>query len=89
MNDVEANEAVINKNWFRQVADAEAPSLQSEMGVTTRLHMTRPQWVTQKLQSEATLSSPFGPTRRTMVPVTPVHHAALSLTKIYFLCMHC
>ena len=36
MNDVEANEAVINKNWFRQVADAEAPSLQSEMGVTTR-----------------------------------------------------
>ena len=50
MNDVEANEAVINKNWFRQVADAEAPSLQSEMGASTRLHMTRPQWVTQKLQ---------------------------------------
>ena len=23
MNDVEANEAVVNKNWFRQVADAE------------------------------------------------------------------
>ena len=57
MNDVEANEAVINKNWFRQVADAEAPSLQSEMGVTTRLHMTRPQWVTQKLRSEAALWS--------------------------------
>ena len=50
MNDVEANEAVINKNWFRQVADAEAPSLQSEMGVTTRLHMTRRQWVTQASQ---------------------------------------
>ena len=57
MNDVEANEAVINKNWFRQVADAEAPSLQSEMGMTTRLHMTRPQWVTQKLRSEAALWS--------------------------------
>ena len=57
MNDVEANEAVINKNWFRQVADAEAPRLQSEMGVSTRLHMTRPQWVTQKLQSEAALWS--------------------------------
>ena len=53
MNDVEANEAVIKKNWFRQVADAEAPSLQSEMGVTTRLHMTRPQWVEQRLRSEA------------------------------------
>ena len=48
---------MINKNWFRQVADAEAPSLQSEMGVTTRLHMTRPQWVTQKLRSEAALWS--------------------------------
>ena len=35
MNDVEANEAVINKNWFRQVADAEAPRLQSKMGVST------------------------------------------------------
>ena len=57
VNDVEANEAVINKNWFRQVADAEAPSLQSEMGVTTRLHMARPQWVEQRLRSEAALWS--------------------------------
>ena len=58
VNDVEANEAVINnKNWYRQVADAEAPRLQSKMGVTTRLHMTRPQWVEQKLHSEAALWS--------------------------------
>ena len=57
MNDVEANEAVINKNWYRQVADAEAPRLQSKMGVSTRLHMTRPQWVEQKLHSEAALWS--------------------------------
>ena len=45
MNDVEANEAVVNKNWFRQVADAEAPHFSSKMkehGVSTRLHMTRP-----------------------------------------------
>ena len=57
MSDVEANEAVINKNWFRQVADAEAPRLQTKMGVSTRLHMTRPQWVQQHLQSEADLGS--------------------------------
>ena len=57
MTDVEANEAVINKNWFRQVADAEDPRLQSKMGVSTRLHMTRPQWVEQRLQSEAALWS--------------------------------
>ena len=58
MNDVEANEAVMNKHWFRQVADAEAPSLQSKMGVSTRLHMTRPQWVEQRLQQgEAALWS--------------------------------
>ena len=57
MSDVEANEAVMNKNWYRQVADAEAPRLQSKMGVSTRLHMTRPQWVQQRLQSEAALWS--------------------------------
>ena len=58
MNDVEANEAVMNKHWFRQVADAEAPHLQTKMGVSTRLHMTRPQWVEQRLQqSEAALWS--------------------------------
>ena len=60
VNDVEANEAVVNKNWFRQVADAEAPRLPSKMkqGVSTRLHMTRPQWVTQRLQQgEAALWS--------------------------------
>ena len=58
MNDVEANEAVMNKHWFRQVADAEAPRLQTKMGVSTRLHMTRPQWVEQRLQqSEAALWS--------------------------------
>ena len=53
MNDVEANEAVMNKNWFRQVADAEAPRFSSKMkeqGVSTRLHMTRPQWMTERLQ---------------------------------------
>ena len=56
MHDVEANEAVMNKHWFRQVADAEAPRLQTKMGVSTRLHMTRPQWVEQRLQqSEAAL----------------------------------
>ena len=56
MNDMEANEAVMNKHWFRQVADAEAPRLPSKMkmGVSTRLHMTRPQWAEQRLQqSEA------------------------------------
>ena len=53
MNDVEANEAVVNKTWFRQLADAEAPRLSSKMkgqGVSTRVHMTRPQWVQQRLQ---------------------------------------
>ena len=53
MNDVEANEAVINKNWFRTLADAEAPRFSSKMkehGVSTRVHMTRPQWVQQRLQ---------------------------------------
>ena len=53
MNDVEANEAVVNKHWFRQLADAEAPRLSSKMkgqGVSTRVHMTRPQWVQQRLQ---------------------------------------
>ena len=57
LSDTEAHEAVINKNWYRQVADAEAPRLQSNMGVSSRLHMTRPQWVAQKLQSEAALWS--------------------------------
>ena len=60
MNDVEANEAVVNKNWFRQVADAEAPRFPSKMkqGVSTRLHMTRPQWVEERLRGgEAALWS--------------------------------
>ena len=57
LSDTEAHEAVINKNWFRQVADAEAPRLQSKMGVSSRLHMTIPQWVSQKLQGEAALWS--------------------------------
>ena len=60
MNDVEANEAVMNKQWFRTVAEAEAPRPPSKMqqGVSTRLHMTRPQWVTQRLQQgEAALWS--------------------------------
>ena len=57
MSDVEANEAVINKNWYRQVADAEAPRLQPQMGVSSRFHMTRPQWVEQKLRGEADLWS--------------------------------
>ena len=61
MNDVEANEAVMNKHWFRAVADAEAPRFSSKMkgqGVSTRLHMTRPQWVTERLQQgEAALWS--------------------------------
>ena len=59
MDDVEANEAVMNKHWFRQVADAEEPRLEGTMGVSTRLHMTRPQWVQERLQqqSEAALWS--------------------------------
>ena len=57
LSDTEAHEAVINKNWFRQVADAEAPRLQSKMGVSSRLHMTFPRWVSQKLQGEAALWS--------------------------------
>ena len=58
MNDVEANEAVMNKHWFRQVADAEQPRLEGMMGVSTRLHMTRPQWVERRFhQSEAALWS--------------------------------
>ena len=58
MNDVEANEAVMNKHWFRQVADAEDPRLEGTMGVSSRLHMTRPQWFEQRLkQSEADLWS--------------------------------
>ena len=72
MNDVEANEAVINKNWFRQVADAEAPRLQTKMGVSTRLHMTRPQWVEQRIQSEAALWS----NKKDDGPDPPVHHTA-------------
>ena len=53
MNDVEANEAVVNKSWFRTLADAEAPRFSSKMkeqGVSTRVHMTRPQWVQEHLQ---------------------------------------
>ena len=53
MNDVEANEAVVNKSWFRTLADAEAPRFSSKMkeqGVSTRVHMTRPQWVQQRIQ---------------------------------------
>ena len=61
MNDVEANEAVVNKTWFRTLADAEAPRFSSKMreqGVSTRVHMTRPQWVQQRLQQgEAALWS--------------------------------
>ena len=60
MNDVEANDAVVNKNWFRTVADAEAPRTSSKMkqGVSTRLHMTRPQWVEERLRGgEAALWS--------------------------------
>ena len=60
MNDVEANEAVMNKQWFRTLAEAEAPRSSSKMkqGVSNRLHMTRPQWVTQRLQQgEAALWS--------------------------------
>ena len=61
MNDVEANEAVVNKTWFRQLADAEAPRFSSKMkeqGVSTRLHMTRPQWVQNRIQQgEAALWS--------------------------------
>ena len=37
--------------------DAEAPRLQSKMGVSSRLHMTIPQWASQKLQGEAALWS--------------------------------
>ena len=36
LSDTEAHEAVINKNWYRQVADAEAPRIQSNMGVSSR-----------------------------------------------------
>ena len=53
MNDVEANEAVVNKSWFRELADAEASRFSSKMkqrGVSTRVHMTRPQWVQQRLE---------------------------------------
>ena len=60
MDDVEANDAVVNKNWFRTVADAEAPRISSKMkqGVSTRLHMTRPQWVEERLRGgEAALWS--------------------------------
>ena len=61
VNDVEANEAVVNKSWFRTLADAEAPRFSSKMkeqGVSTRVHMTRPQWVQQRLQQgEAALWS--------------------------------
>ena len=61
VNDVEAHEAVMNKSWFRTLADAEAPRFSSKMkeqGVSTRVHMTRPQWVQQRLhQGEAALWS--------------------------------
>ena len=53
MNDVEANDAVVNKTWFRTLADVEAPRFSSKMqeqGVSTRVHMTRPQWVQQRIQ---------------------------------------
>ena len=53
MDDAEANEAVMNKHWFRQVADAEDPRLEGTMGVSTRLHMTRPQWVEKRLQQQS------------------------------------
>ena len=55
LSDTEAHEAVINKNWFRQVADAEVSRLPSKMPVSSRLHMTMPQWVAHKLQGEAAL----------------------------------
>ena len=48
---------MINKNWFRQVADAEVSRLPSKMPVSSRLDMTMPQWVAQKLQGEAALWS--------------------------------
>ena len=60
MNDVEANEAVVNKQRFRTLAEAEAPRSSSKMkqGVSTRLHMTRPQWVEERLRGgEAALGS--------------------------------
>ena len=53
MNDVEANDAVVNKTWFRTLADVEAPRFSSKMkeqGVSTRVHMTRPQWVQHRIQ---------------------------------------
>ena len=86
MNDVEANEAVMNKHWFRQVADAEAPRLQTKMGVSTRLHMTRPQWVEQRLQqSEAALWSD----KRDKVLILLVHRTAFHQMKFSFHCMLC
>ena len=53
MNDVEANDAVVNKTWFRTLAEVEAPRFSSKMkeqGVSTRVHMTRPQWVQHRIQ---------------------------------------
>ena len=87
MNDVEANEAVVNKNWFRQVADAEAPRFSSKMkqGVSTRLHMTRPQWVEQRLRKVE--KQPFGLAIRTMVRILQVHRTLFHQRRFNFHCM--
>ena len=57
MSDTEANEAVMNKNWFQQVADLEATRLQQKMKPSRPLSMTRPAWDSKKLQGEAALWS--------------------------------
>ena len=57
MSDKEANEAVMNKSWFRQVSELDAPRLQQRMGSSRPLSMTIPAWASKKQQGEAALWS--------------------------------
>ena len=57
MSDTQAHEAVMNKTWFRQVADQEATHLQQKMSPSRRLSMTIPAWASKKRQGDAALWS--------------------------------
>ena len=87
MSDTESHEAVMNKSWYRQVADQEATHLQQKMSPSRRLSMTIPAWASKKLQGEAALWS----TRRDNGTGQAIHHSAPRLLKrrLSILCMRC
>ena len=61
MSDTQAHEgrdeAVMNKSWFRQVADQEATHLQQKMSPSRMFSMAIPAWASKKLQGETALWS--------------------------------